>query len=295
MPGEPDPYERRTPDEAPDPLDPPEPHGTELDREIGTLVGRLSAADDIDQETRGRLFGRLVRLLGASARRAGATGVAGGRWLTEVLMDVAPHIPVRRLETLQEHHRGRIGEELADGLVRTAANGTTAVGAAGGALSAVQFTAPPLLLTAPAQVAAETLVVAAIEVKLIAELHEVYGVPIEGSGTARAGAFLTGWARQRGIDPIEAASLSGALGTAAKTALRKRLLRTLGRNMTTLGPFLTGAVAGGTLNRAATRRLGEAIRSDLRRTAVPAGPRNSVPALTEKAPPAPPRPPFSPG
>src|ERR671922_98031 len=53
------------------------------------------------------------------------------------------------------------------------------------------------------QLAGETLVVAAIEVKLIAELHEVYGVRVEGSGTARGAAFLTSWARQRGINPLE--------------------------------------------------------------------------------------------
>jgi hypothetical protein len=47
-------------------------------------------------------------------------------------------------------------------------------------------------------------------------------------------------------------------------ALRNRLMRTLGRHLTTLGPFLTGAVAGGALNRMATKRLGEAIRNDLR-------------------------------
>jgi hypothetical protein len=63
-----------------------------------------------------------------------------------------------------------------------------------------------------------------------------------------------------------------ALGAATKTALRNRLMRTLGRHLTTLGPFLTGAVAGGALNRMATKRLGEAIRNDLRvKTPLPPG------------------------
>jgi hypothetical protein len=38
-----------------------------------------------------------------------------------------------------------------------------------------------------------------------------------------------------------------------------------GRHLTTLGPFLTGAVAGGTLNHTATKRLADNIRADLRR------------------------------
>lgn len=236
-----------------------------FDAEIGELVGRLTGDEDLDRETRGRMLGRLARLLTASARRTGATGLAGGRWLSEVFTQVAPRIPVRDLETLQLHHGGLSGERLADDLVRTAANGTMAVGAAGGALAAVELAAPPLLLSVPAQLVAESLVVAAIEVKLIAELHEVYGVQVPGGGTARAGVFVSAWAKQRGVDPMTGGTVTLALGTAAKQALRNRLLRLLGRHLTTLGPFLTGAVAGGTLNRAFTKRLAEAVRKDLRR------------------------------
>lgn len=236
-----------------------------LDAEIGELVGRLSGDEDLDRETRGRLLGRLARLLSTSARRAGVTGLAGGRWLSDVFAYVAPRIPVRDLETLRAHNDGHLGEPLADDLVRAAANGTTAVGAAGGALAAVEFAAPPLLLSVPAQLVAETLVVAAIEVKLIAELHEVYGVQVPGGGAARAAAFVTSWAKQRGIDPMAGGTVTVALGSAAKQALRKRLLRMVGRHLTTLGPLLTGAVAGGALNRVFTRRLAEAIRKDLRR------------------------------
>lgn len=235
--------------------------------ELGELIGRLTADEDMDRETRGRLLGRLAGLLGQSARRMGAAGLARGKWLGDLLMEAAPHIPIRDLETLQAHHHGLMGEELADRLVKVAGNGTTAVGAAGGALAAVQFTAPPLLLTAPAQLAAETLAVAAIEVKLIAELHEVYGVRVQGTGTVRGAAFVTSWARQRGVNPLEAGSLTSALGTAAKAALRKRMLRTFGRSMSTMGPFLTGAAAGAALNRSATKALAMKVRNDLRQGA----------------------------
>ncbi|REE95333.1 hypothetical protein [Thermomonospora umbrina] len=254
----------------------PAPRDPGRETEIAELVGRLSAAEGLDAETRGRLMARLTRLLVDSARRAGTSGLRGGRWLADMLLEVAPHVPVRDAETLRAHHRGLTGEALADGLVRVAANGTTAVGAAGGALAAVEFVAPPLLLTAPAQLAAETLVIAAIEVKLIAELHAVYGVQVQGTGSARATAFVTSWARQRGVNPLESGTLANALGSAAKTALRKRLLRTLGRSMTTMGPFLTGAAAGAALNRAATKRMSEAIRKDLRRH-VGVAPRHTPP------------------
>jgi len=247
-------------------VDDAEPGASGADHaEVAELVGRLAESDDISKTERRRLLWRLSRALTRGAKRVSESGGARGRWLADVFMAVAPRIPIRDLATLSEHHHGLTGEALADDLVRTAAKATTAVGAIGGALAAAEFSAPPLLLSAPAQLVAETLVVAAVEVKLIAELHEVYGVQVPGSGAQRALTFTVAWSRQRGVDPLAPGSVTLALGTAAKTALRNRLMRTLGRHLTTLGPFLTGAVAGGTLNRMATRRLAEAVRADLRR------------------------------
>ncbi|MEW9549479.1 hypothetical protein [Nonomuraea sp. NPDC050783] len=242
------------------------------DKEVGELVGRLTEAGELEPAERRKLLGRLARALSAGAKRAKATGTGRGRWLADVFLNIAPRIPIRDLHILSEHHHGMTGEQLADDLVRTAQKATMTVGAIGGALAAAEFAAPPLLLSAPAQLVAETIVVAAIEVKLLAELHEVYGVRVHGTGAQRAIAFTAAWARQRGIDPLAPASVSLALGAATKTALRNRLMRTLGRHLTTFGPFLTGAVAGGTLNRMATKKLGEAIRDDLRGK-LPPGPR----------------------
>lgn len=232
--------------------------------EVAELVGRLVAPEDTDGAERRRLLGRLGNTLVDSARKAGKSGRGRGRWLADVFMNIAPRLPIRDVATLSEHHYGLTGEQLADDLVRTAAKATTAVGAVGGALAAAEFAAPPLLLSAPAQLVAETLVVAAIEVKLLAELHEVYGVRVPGTGSQRATAFAVAWSRQRGVNPLTPGSATLALGAAAKTALRNRLMRTLGRHLTTLGPFLTGAVAGGALNRAATRKLAKMVRADLR-------------------------------
>ncbi|MFC7327374.1 hypothetical protein [Marinactinospora rubrisoli] len=248
-------------------LVPAEPGGDE----VGDLVARLMSDEGTDKRRRVRLLGRLSRAIAARARAAGARSVAGGRWLTDLFAnEIAPRIPVRDRETLIRHHKGLTGEDLADVLERNAVNTTTAVGAAGGALAAVEFTAPPLLLTAPAQIVAETLVVAAVEVKLIGELHEVYGTPAAGNTLQRTSGYLVAWAKKRGIDPLQAEkSITAALGTAARTALRNRLMRLLGRHLTTLGPYLTGAVAGGTLNRAGTRALAAAVRDDLRAAALP--------------------------
>ncbi|GAA3727948.1 hypothetical protein [Salinactinospora qingdaonensis] len=260
---------------------------TETSKEVGELVTRLMD-DDTDEPSRTRLMRTLAAALTRSARAAGAKGMASGRWLTDLFVDdIAPRIPVRDRETLLRHYGGgeasRSDEEIADTLVRNATRATTTVGAAGGALAAVQFAAPPLLLTAPAQVVAETVVVAAIEVKLIAELHELYGTRPDGGSLQRTSTYLFSWAKKRGIDPLQATeSVTVALGAAAKTALRTRLMRLLGRHLSTLGPYLSGAIAGGTLNRAATRALAKAVRADLR-PMVPPERRHLGPALDRAA------------
>jgi len=239
----------------------------ESGQQVGDLLARFarSGPDADSGADRRRLLGALATALGASARGAGTVAVLGGRWLADLLLEAAPRIPVRDLGTLVRHHEGRTGEDLADALVAAAEKATTAVGAAGGALAAVQFAAPPTLLATPVQIAAETLAVAAVEVKLIAELHEVYGVPVHGSGTQRGVAYVTAWAGRRGVDPFGPKGFSAALGSAAKRQLRRRLVGRAGRNLTTMGPLLTGAVAGGVINRRETHKLGEEVRADLRR------------------------------
>ena len=127
----------------------------------------------------------------------------------------------------------------------------------------VEFAATPTLLAAPVQIAAETLVIAAIEIKLIAELHEVYEAGIAGSPSHRAAAYLQSWTNRRGIDPFAPGGLRLSVGVAARRAIRRRLVRRAGRNLSTLGPMMSGALAGSVLNHRETRKLGEEVRADL--------------------------------
>jgi len=53
------------------------------------------------------------------------------------------------------------------------------------------------------------------------------------------------------------------LGTAARKELQSSLLRRFGRNLTTMGPLLTGAAVASYLNQRATTKLGEHLRKDL--------------------------------
>jgi hypothetical protein len=253
-------------DETSQSAPPPPMPGPTPDAELGATVAALTA-DDIEPSSRRQLLGRLV----AELRNRRVTQVFRGpraaiRWITEAVADVAPYVPVRDLATLRRHHDDLDGEELADRLVRNAALATAGVGAAGGGVAAIEWVAPPTLLTAPVLLAAETVAVVAIELKLIGELHEVYGTPITGGSVQRASTLIQSWAGQRGVNPmVPGVGIGAVLGTAARAELRDRLLRRFGRNLTTLGPFLTGAAVAGYLNRRATHSLADRVRDDLRR------------------------------
>jgi hypothetical protein len=239
----------------------------QADDELGQTVAALTA-DDIEPAGRRKLLVRLV----TDIRRRGLGQVfrpkAALRWMADVVGDVAPHVPVRDRETLLRHFPGLDDDELAERLIRNAARTTAGIGAAGGGVASVEWVATPTLLSAPVLLAAETVGVVAVEMKLIGELHEVYGRPVTGGPGQRAAALIQAWSSQRGVNPlVPGVGVATVLGTAARKELQGMLLRRFGRNLTTMGPLLTGAAVAGYLNRRATRNLGEHIRDDLRKTA----------------------------
>jgi len=234
-------------------------------RNLPEVIGR-TAGQPLDRDT--------VRSLGhvavSSMRTAGAGAVGGGRWLAETVLDLVPHIPVRDLDTLRAHHHGRTGEALAAELIRNAARATAIIGAATGAIAAAEEFTPPAWITLPVELVLETLVVAAIEMKLVAELHEVFGRPVPGHGRERALILARSWADRRGITTstfTTGGGLNEVLGRGARAeamrVLRRRMMRRTLRSTTSLAPFLIGAVAGSQLNRRATITIGNAIVRDL--------------------------------
>jgi hypothetical protein len=234
------------------------------DPELTEAVQELSE-EDVEPARRRKLLGRLVR---SQTRKRGVKELfkpkAAVRWVADTIGDVTPHIQVRDLETLKSHHDGMDGEQLAERLVRNASRVTASIGAASGGVAAIEWVATPTLLSAPVLLAAETVAVVAVEIKLIGELHEVYRQPVPGTGSQRAVALVQAWSDQRGVNPlVPGRGITVALGTAARKDLRERLLKRLGRNLTTFGPMLTGAAVAGYLNRRATLSLGEKIRKDL--------------------------------
>jgi len=251
--------------DLPGPADPgvpppvPDPGPADLSGTVAALT-----AEDLPQADRRRLLGRLA----GEVRQRGVGDLfrprAALRWVADAVTDVAPHLPVRDRDTLRRHFPGLTDDELAERLIRNAARSTAAIGAAAGGVAAVEWVATPTLLSAPVLLAAETVVVVAIEIKLIGELHEIHGVSVPGTGAQRAVGLVQSWANRRGLNPLlPGMGVTALLGTAARKELRDRLLRRFGRNLTTYGPLLTGAAVASFLNRRATLALGRKIRDDL--------------------------------
>ena len=236
------------------------------DAEIGATVAALTA-DDLEPASRRQLLGRLV----ADVRGRGLSQLfkprAAIRWMADVVGDIAPHVPIRDLDTLHRHFDGLDGDDLAERLIRNAARSTAGIGAAGGGVASIEWAAPPTLLSAPVLLTAETVAVVAIELKLIGELHVVYRQPVTGSGGERASALIQSWTGQRGVNPLlPGVGVGTVLGTATRRELQSTLLKRFGRNLTTMGPLLTGAAVASYLNRRATKNLGEHIQRDLKKS-----------------------------
>jgi hypothetical protein len=221
---------------------------TERARERRRLSASLAAA----MRRGARASGRRVR-----AARRGLS--AGSGWLATQVLAMAPRLPVRDQATLRAQYPGLSLEELGDALIEGAARASAAVGGAVGAWSLL-----PAAPAFPVEIATETLALAGIEIKLVAELHEIYAQRAPGGTVDRMTAYVAAWAGRRGV-----ALAPGGLILVAGSPLRRRLQRRLaaraGKSAASLGPLLTGAAAGALVNRWETRRLGEDVRADLHR------------------------------
>ena len=201
------------------------------------------------------------KALAVRAVRATRHGVwVSGRSLVDEVSAAALRLPVRDRQTLRRQFPGQSPDQIADALVRASARSTGAVGAMIGLWAVL-----PILPAFPIEVAAETLAVVSIEIKLIAELHEVYGMGLSGPASERMTGYLAAWAGH-----YDAALAPVGLALAVSSPLRKqvsrRLARRAGRSTLSLAPLLIGVAAGALLNRRETHRLGRKTRNNLRQS-----------------------------
>ncbi|KOG33826.1 MULTISPECIES: hypothetical protein [Streptomyces] len=267
----------------------PDPAEHEPGRAGGSDVarqdGRLGAVRRLADPARAQLdkikidserIDAVRRGVAQGVRRGGDSAKAGIGYLADRLIDLAPRIPVRDLAALRRQFPGLGPEALADKLVAGAANASSTVGAGVGA--AAMLPVPPAM---PAELAAEITGVAAVELKLIAELHEVYGLRPPGRITQRSAAYLTSWAEERGIDPTKPTTVNAALGGQLKRELRQQIMKRMVRNLPNLMPFMVGATVGAVMNRRDTKKLAARIRKDLRARQIPWDALRELPPLEQ--------------
>ncbi|MEU4065464.1 hypothetical protein AB0F25_24105 [Streptomyces wedmorensis] len=267
----------------------PDPAEHEPGRAGGSDVarqdGRLGAVRRLADPARAQLekikvdserIDAVRRGVAQGVRRGGDSAKAGIGYLADRLIDLAPRIPVRDLATLRRQFPGLGPEALADKLVAGAANASSTVGAGVGA--AAMLPVPPAM---PAELAAEITGVAAVELKLIAELHEVYGLRPPGRITQRSAAYLTSWSEERGIDPTKPTTVNAALGGQLKRELRQQIMKRMVRNLPNLMPFMVGATVGAVMNRRDTKKLAARIRKDLRARQIPWDALRELPPLEQ--------------
>jgi hypothetical protein len=245
----------------------PETEASEISLRAAEVAADVTEADR-PQERR-RLVAAFSKATSSGARAAGRGTRAARRgagsgtgWLVKQVVAMAPRLRVRDQAALQAQFPGMSAEDIADALIEGAARASAAAGGAAGVAAAL-----PVLPAFPVELAAETLVLVGIEIKLVAELHEAYGTPAPGNFAERMSAYVAAWAHRRGVFMIEG-GLMLATGSPLARLLRRRLAVRVARSAFSLGPLLTGAAAGAIFNRRETRKLGEDIRRDLRRRAL---------------------------
>jgi hypothetical protein len=206
---------------------------------------------------------RLSAAISAAARRGAHVTVrrmsAGSRWLSTQVLTMAPRLPVRDLATLRGQFPDQTPDQLAESLIEGAAKASATVGMATGAWAVL-----PFVPAAGVEITTETLAVVGIEIKLVAELHEVYGQAVAGNVVERMTAYVGAWARRRGV-ALAPGGLVLAAGSPLARQLQRRLAARASRSLFSLGPLLTGVAAGGLINRRETRKLGRILGDDLRK------------------------------
>jgi len=267
------PWKRRSPLPGADEGPPDGPHGARDDErgssdEGASLEPAVDRADlpvpaEIPAPVARRRAAVIREMAREGVRKGGSRARAGLAYLADRIIEIAPRIPVRDLQALRVQFPGLGPEQLADKLVAGAANATSTVGAGIGA--AAMLPVPPAM---PTELAAEITGVAAIELKLIAELHEVYGVRPAGNLKQRSTAYLNSWSGERGIDVTKPSTVSSALNGPMKRELRQQIMKRMVRDLPNLMPFMVGAAVGAVMNRRDTKKLAARIRRDLRKIQV---------------------------
>jgi hypothetical protein len=175
--------------------------------------------------------------------------------LKDGLSSLVPRTHARNLTQLRAAHPGLAPDELAQRLVADAARNSAAIGTVAACCAFA-----PIPAAAPLATAGESAAASALQLRLTAELHTVYGLldpsPVNEGGTG----YLAQWASRGSGGVVTSLEALRALALAVTRSLPKKLLR----RMRPRTLFTASAVIAGLHRGRTTRRYGEALRRDLR-------------------------------
>src|SRR6266567_2845894 len=221
----------------------PETDATDISLRAAEVAADISETDQ--PRERRRLVSAFTRAAASGARAAGRgtravrRGAGSGTgWLAGQVVAMAPRLRVRDQAALQAQFPGQSADEIADALIDHAAHAAAAAGGAAGVAAAL-----PVLPAFPAEIAAETLVMVGIELKLVAELHEAYGTPAPGNFAERMSAYLAAWAHRGAASGAMAVPVPR--GPASRRLRRPRFENQAGRGgVRVQDPVGSGDLAG---------------------------------------------------
>src|ERR1700744_312264 len=194
----------------------------------GTSIARHTPGTGLARrgtESGKRLAGRSSGMVSWAPRSAGR----GLRWLAHEVIVLAPRLPVRDQERLRAQFPGQSPDDVAEALIETASRASAAVGATIGVWSVL-----PIAPAFPAELVTETLTLVGIEIKLIAELHEVYGMRPPGDLASRMTSYVGAWANRRGV-ALGPGGVMLAFGSPLARRLPRPLAARAGRSAGSLG------------------------------------------------------------
>ena len=150
--------------------------------------------------------------------------------------------------------------------MRGANAAVAAVGIAGGVAAFSSRKVPAWWVAIPVTIASEAVLIAGIEAKLIAELHEVYGVPLRPGSRTKGAAVLAEWAARRDVDPLDPRSLRVLAGLAVRQRGARAAASSAGKvgRKAAVGSAVFGGVAGASAHRRKLTELADELRTELR-------------------------------
>lgn len=191
-----------------------------------------------------------------------------GYGIADALLALAPKIPVRKKEEFVKRYGTQDANQLATYAIVSASRVSAGIGGATGAMANASLLSPPTWLALPVEIVAETVLIAMVEIRLIAELHEIYGVALDHDEETRAQQLLATWSSRKGVDIASLGAITPVLSARGIKAtlmrsIRRRILARSAKNVSSAVPFLIGAGLGAAINRKSTRTLGLAIKREL--------------------------------